>query len=126
MRRQCDAGACSADCRGGCGCASWGDGPDNCVCHCYPSAFAIVNERKIPFKRFKPKIKVTSQTKFNICTKDLPIGALAELLDKFLPNKILVPAKIATSTVTLSLKKKTFKQIINRAGLALKGNFFIH
>jgi hypothetical protein len=91
-----------------------------CVCRCYPGSFAIVNERKIPFKRFKPGIKITSQTKFNICTKDLPIGALAVFLDKFLPNKILVPAKIATSTVTTRLKKKTFKQLIDRTGLAVK------
>ncbi|MDW0227744.1 MAG: hypothetical protein QOC23_08935 [Nitrososphaeraceae archaeon] len=104
-----------------------GEGHENCSCRCYPGRFAIVNERKIPFKRFKPKIKVTSQTKFNICTKDLPIGALAEFLDKYLPNKILVPANIATSTVTIRLKNKAFKQIINGSGLALKGsNFFIH
>ncbi|MDW0176283.1 MAG: hypothetical protein QOA57_02475 [Nitrososphaeraceae archaeon] len=24
MRKQCEAGACSADCSGGCGCISWG------------------------------------------------------------------------------------------------------
>ncbi|MDW0178335.1 MAG: hypothetical protein QOK80_07020 [Nitrososphaeraceae archaeon] len=47
-------------------------------------------------------------------------------MDKYLPNKILVPANIATSTVTIRLKNKTFKQIINGSGLALKGNFFIH
>lgn len=75
--------------------------------------------RKILFKTFKPSIKVTSQTKFNICAKDLPIGALAEFLDKYLPNKIVVPAKIATKRVTISLKNKTFKQIMNRSGLVL-------
>jgi hypothetical protein len=55
-----------------------------------------------------------------VCTKDLPIGALAEFLDKFLPNKILVPANIATSTVTIGLKNKTFKQLIDGTGLAVK------
>ena len=119
-RNQCEAGACSADCRGGCGCISWGDTHEECNCRCYPSRFAIVNQRKIPFKRFKPRIKVTSQTKFNICTKDLPIGALAEFLDKYVPNKILVPANIATNTVTIRLKNKTFKQIIYHAGLTVK------
>jgi hypothetical protein len=121
MKKECEAGACSVECgRGGCGCISWGEGHENCVCRCYPGSFAIVNERKIPFKRFKPRIKITSQTKFNICTKDLPIGALAVFLDKFLPNKILVPANIATNTVTTRLKNKTFKQLIDRTGLAVK------
>jgi hypothetical protein len=49
------------------------------------------------------------------------MGALAEFLDKYLPNKILIPANVATKNVTICLKNKTFKQIIQRAGLTVKG-----
>jgi len=121
-RTECSAGDCSVECGdGGCGCISSSDDPRDCFCRCFPSRFAIVKGQKILFKTFKPRIKVTSQTKFNICAHDLPIGAFAEFLDKLLPNKIFVPAKIATNRVTLSLKTKTLRQIINGSGLALKG-----
>ena len=119
-RQSCEAGDCSADCEGGCGCISWGTGHTRCKCRCYPSRFVIANRRKIPFKTYKPGIKITSATRFNICTKNLPLGALAEFLDKYLPNKILVPANVATKNVTISLKNKTFQQIIDRAGLIVK------
>lgn len=120
MKRNCEAGDCSVECSGGCGCISSSDDPSDCFCRCYPSRFAIVKGRKILFKTFKPRIKVTSQTKFNICAHDLPIGALAEFLDKFLPNKIFVPANRATDKVTLRLKNKTFPQVINGSGLTLR------
>ena len=123
MKRECSAGDCSVECgRGGCGCISSSDDPSDCFCRCYPSGFAIVRGQKIPFKKFKPGIKVTPQTKFNICAQDLPIGALAELFDKCLPNKIFVPASIATNRVTIRLKNKTFRQIIIGSGLVLKGS----
>ena len=79
--------------------------------------------RKILFKTFKPRIKVTSQTKFNICTHDLPISEIARILDKFLPNKIFVPVNGATKRVTLYLKNRTLNQITNASGLALKSYF---
>jgi hypothetical protein len=123
----CQAGDCSCECGrgGGCGCIASSEDPSDCECHCYhsPSAigrFAIVKGRKIPFKTFKPRIKVTSQTKFNICTHDLPVRELARILDKYVPNKIVVHPNRATDKVTLSLKNKTFEQIIDGSGLALK------
>jgi hypothetical protein len=75
--------------------------------------------RKIAFKTWKPKIKPTPQTRYNICTHDLPISEIARILDKFLPNKILVPANRLNKKVTLSLKNNTLRQIINRSGLIL-------
>jgi hypothetical protein len=117
----CSAGDCSCECpRGGCGCIASSEDPSDCSCHCYHSRFAIVKGRKILFKTFKPRIKVTSQTKFNICTHDLAIRELAQILDKYLPNEIVVPANIATNRVTISLKNKTLRQIINGSSLALK------
>ena len=123
VRRECTGGNCSADCGGGCGCISSSDDPDDCHCKCYFSIFVTAKGgRRIPFRTFKPGIKVTPQSKFDICVKNLPIGALAEFLDKYLPNKIVVPARVATKKVTIRLKKKTFKQIINGSGLVLKGS----
>lgn len=121
MRRTCEAGACSADCGDGCGCISWGEGHENCFCRCYPGNYMIVKGgRKILFKTFKPRIKVTSETKFTICIHDLPISEIARFLDKFLPNKIFIPLNGATNRVTLYLKNKTLRQITNASGLALK------
>jgi hypothetical protein len=122
----CEAGNCSCECGrgGGCGCVQRSEDPDDCDCYCYHNSssvgrFSIIKGRKIPFKAFKPGIKVTTQTKFNICTRDLPLKQLAELLDKYLPNKIVVPTDRAPNRVTLSLKNKTLRQIINRSGLIL-------
>jgi hypothetical protein len=117
---KCEAGACGISCyRRGCACISWGETHEDCICKCYPSAYAIVKERRILFKTFKPRTKATAQTKVNICAHDLPITGIAELLDKFLPNKILVPANKLNRKVTLSLKNNTLTQIINRSGLVL-------
>jgi hypothetical protein len=46
---------------------------------------------------------------------------LAQSFDKILPNRILVPANKLTNKVNLSLKNKTFRQIVIASGLALKG-----
>ena len=119
---RCQSGLCEADCPGrGCGCWSSSD-PKDCNCTCYRNGkssitgFGGVN---IAFKRWKPKNKPTPQTRYNICIRGLPITGLAELLDKFLPNKILVPAKRVNKKVSLNLKNNTLRQIINRSGLIL-------
>ena len=131
--RNCGAGECSIKCRNmGSGCIADSQNPMNCDCWCFRSlqirskrpkmvnGRKIAEEQKTQFKTFKPRIKVTSQTKVSICTRDLPIRGLAQLLDKYLPNKIVVPANRATDKVTLRLKNKTFSQIIDRSGLTLK------
>jgi hypothetical protein len=74
---------------------------------------------KIAFKTWEPKIKPTLETRYDFCINSLPITGLAELLDKFLPNKILVPANILNKKVTLSLKNNTLRQIICASGLVL-------
>jgi hypothetical protein len=102
------------------GCWASSDEPDDCGCKCYGSASIIVKGGgKIAFKTWKPKIKPTPQTRINICTHSLPITGLAELLDKFLPNKILVPANRLNKKVTLNLKNNTLRQIISASGLVL-------
>lgn len=97
-----------------------GEGHEDCFCKCYKkdsiTGFGGVN---IAFKTWKPKNKPTAQTRYNICTQGLPITELAEVFDKFLPNKILVPANRLNKKVTLSLKNNTLRQIINRSGLVL-------
>jgi hypothetical protein len=121
VRRDCEAGNCSAECADGCGCIASSKDPDDCRCYCYRSAFIIEKGgKKIPFKKFKPRIEAPSQTRYNICTHDLPIIGLARFLDKLFPNKILVPANRLTEKVTLSLKNNTLQQIIDASGLALK------
>lgn len=116
----CEAGACSVECGsgGGCGCISWGDTHEECQCFCYPK-FAMVNERRIPFKRFKPKIKVTSQTKLDICVNNLTLAGLAEILDKYFPNRILVPANKLDKKVKFTVKNSPLRKLITESGLKL-------
>ena len=117
---KCEARACSADCRGGCGCWATGDTHEDCGCMCYgDSSIAVKGGVKIAFKEWKPTIKPTPETTYDFCIKSLPITGLAELLDKFLPNKILVPANRLNNEVTLSLKNYTLRQIISASGLVL-------
>jgi len=116
----CRAGACSAECRRGCGCWSTGDTHEDCGCKCYGrSSITVKGGVKIAFKTWKPKNKPTPETRYDFCINSLPITGLAELLDKFLPNKILVPANRLNKKVTLSLKNNTLRQIIRASGLVL-------
>ena len=117
---KCEAGACSVECGsgGGCGCISWGDTHEECHCFCYPK-FAMVNVRKIPFKKFKPKIKVTSKTKLNICVSNLTLAGLAEILNKYLPNRIFVPASKLDKKVKGKVIKSPLSKIITDFGLKL-------
>jgi hypothetical protein len=85
-----------------------------------PANFTLKGGKKIPFNKNKPRIKVTPGARYNICAHSVPITTIAQSLDKVLPNRILVPANILTKKVTFSLENKTFKQIINAAGLGLK------
>jgi hypothetical protein len=95
-----------------------GDTHEECQCFCYPK-FAIVNGRKIPFKRFSPKIKITSQTKLNICINNLTLAGLAEILNKYLPNRIFIPANKLDKKVKGKVTNSTLGKIITDLGLRL-------
>jgi len=124
---RCDAGGdCFATCRDGCACI--GDIDGNCYCVCFRDTIQTqivrvggpnIQVKTVRLKTFKPRSKVTPQSKISICTHNFPIGNLAQLLDKFLPNKIVVPANIATNRVTLSLKNRPLSRILVDSGLKL-------
>ena len=125
---KCSAGECGADCNDGCWCWSDTDNPADCECDCEPvtlpansrADIILKNGKEIPFKKSKRRIKVTPQARYNICAHGVPITRIARFLDKSLPNRILVPANNLSKNVTLSLKNKTFKQILSALGLTLK------
>jgi hypothetical protein len=100
------------------------EGPDNCECYCFetlkPANKRAKGGKKIPFIRYKSRIKVNPQARYNICAHSMPITSLAQSFDKVLQNRILVPANKLTKKVNLSLKNKTFRQIIISSGLTLK------
>jgi hypothetical protein len=50
----------------------------------------------------------------------VPITTLALSFDEVHPNGILIPANKLTKKVNLTLKNKTFEQIVIASGLALK------
>mgnify|MGYP003575851409 CR=1 FL=1 len=121
---KCQSGNCGISCKGDCWCTSITEDPDNCECDCFqtlkPANKRTKGGKKIPFLRYKHRIKVNPQARYNVCAHNVPITLLAQSFDKVLPNRILVPANKLTKKVNLSLKNKTFRQIIISSGLALK------
>ena len=121
---RCDCGNCTVVCPGACYC--WSDATDPSIyqCDCIPPIFkkplSKKGGKKIPVNKSKRRLKVTPQARFNICAHNAPIAKLAQTFDKSLPNRILVPANLLTKKVNLSLKNKTFRQIVIASGLPHK------
>jgi hypothetical protein len=124
MGIKCSAGPCGISCdTDGCSCTSSWSNPDDCSCECIQSVLARNRSSKVqqvPIVRFKRRIRTYPQSRYNVCYHNVPITILAQSYDKIFPNRILVPANKLTKKVTLSLKGKTFKQIVISSGLALK------
>ena len=76
--------------------------------------------KKISIVKYKRKIKANPQSRYNICTRNVPITTLALSFDEVLPKRILIPANNLTKKVNLTLKNKTFRQIVLASGLTLK------
>jgi hypothetical protein len=116
MVATCGAGNCVAECVEGCICIASSKDPFDCRCECtHPHTKPA--GKKVPYKT---RIKVTPQSRYDICARNIAVARVAQFLDKLLPNRILVPANKLTNNTTLSLKNKTFRQIIIAAGFTLK------
>ncbi|HVE36916.1 MAG TPA: hypothetical protein VNA18_01830 [Nitrososphaeraceae archaeon] len=124
MAIKCSMGSCGISCStDGCECSSSWHNPDDCVCNCIQSqpAFSPTNRvKKISILRYKRRIKANPQSRYNICFRNVPITTLALSFDEVLPNRILIPTNKLTKKVNLSLKNKTFRQIVIASGLAIK------
>lgn len=133
MVKYCDASSETHPCRVPCedneGCMCLlNQEEDVCYCACLDTG-ANVNEnirvstgddtRNVPIDKFKPKFKTSEKTRLNVCVSNFPSTAFAQILDKILPNRILVPANKLNRKVTLRLKNRTFSQVIKRSGLIL-------
>lgn len=97
--------------------------PDDCACSCLQTqpAFSPTNKvKKISIVKYKRKIKANPQSRYNICTRNVPITTLALSFDEVLPKRILIPANNLTKKVNLTLKNKTFRQIVIASGLTIK------
>jgi hypothetical protein len=97
--------------------------PENCACTCLQTqpAFSPANRvKKISILKYKRRIKANPQSRFDICLRNVPITRLAQSFDEVLPNRILIPANRLTKKVNLTLKNKTFRQIVISSGLTLK------
>lgn len=124
MGIKCSMGDCGISCdTDACECSSPMSNPDDCQCSCLqtlPANRPTKGVKKFSFLRYKRRVKVNPQSRYNICFRNVPITTLAQSFDKVLPNRILVPANKLTKKVNLSLKNKTFRQIIISSGLTLK------
>ena len=112
--------SCSTD---ACECSYPTGHPEICECSCLQTkpAFSPTNKvKKISIVKYKRKIKANPQSRYNICTRNVPITTLALSFDEVLPKRILIPANNLTKKVNLTLKNKTFRQIVLASGLALK------
>lgn len=112
--------SCSTD---ACECSYPTGHPENCECSCLQTrpAFSPANRvKKISIMKYKRRIKAYPQSRYDICFRNVPITLLAQSINEVLPNRILVPANKLAKKVDLSLKNKTFRQIVIASGLAIK------
>ena len=122
MAIKCSMGSCGISCStDACSCTSSMSSPEDCSCECIQSQPALAKGvKKISIVRYKRKIRANPQSRYNICTRNVPITTLALSFDDVLPNRILIPANKLTKKVNLTLKNKTFRQIVIASGLGLK------
>ena len=124
MAIKCSMGSCGISCStDACSCTSSMSSPEDCSCECIQSqpAFGPANKvKKISIVRFKRKIKANPQSRYNISCRNVPITVLALSFDEVLPKRILIPTNNLTKKVNLTLKNKTFRQIVKASGLAIK------
>jgi hypothetical protein len=116
MVTTCTAGHCTVDCSGGCICIADADIPHDCFCDCTDPSTKPASKKGT----YKTRIKVTPQARYSICARNIPVIRVAQFLDKLLPNRILIPTNKLTKKVTLTLKNKTFRQIVISSGLKLE------
>jgi hypothetical protein len=131
---RCDANSkCGISCDPGqgCGCIyihpSKPGGVGECICECFGSTndeevkVSIGNVvRYMPIHRYKPKFKTNAQTKMDICANRFPAAVLAQILDRILPDKILVPAKQVNVRIRLRSRSSTVSKIVNSSGFIMK------
>lgn len=130
---KCQSGNCGITCTGECMCFSSTENPDDCDCSCDDSVpipvpkpanktrnFIVKGGKKIPLNKYRSRIKITPQARYDVCAHNIAVTTVAQFLDKHLPNRILIPTNKLTKKVNLSLKNKTFRQIIIASGLVLK------
>lgn len=99
-----------------------------CICECYDpedktgKVTVTIGDvvKSIPIRKYKPGFKTTVRTKIDVCTSNFPAAALAEILDRILPDKIFVPAKHANVRIKLRSRKSTVSEIVKFAGFILK------
>lgn len=125
-------GRCHISCDDGCGCVyiypGQAEPKGECICECYDPDDKIGNVRvsigdvvkSMPIRKYKREFKTTGKTKVNICANDFPAAALAQILDKILPDRILVPAKQANVRIRLRSKNTTVSEIVESSGFILK------
>jgi hypothetical protein len=108
MGTKCSGGNCGISCSTeASSCTSSPTDPDNCACDCIQSQPALTKRvKKISIVKSKRKIKANSQSRYNICFRNVPITTLALSFDDILLNIILIPTNKLTNKVNLTLKKK--------------------
>ena len=132
---RCDANSkCGISCEPGEGCGCIYIHPTEpgqlgeCICECY-GANNNTGEvkvkigdvvRHVPITRYIPKCKANARTKMDICTNNFPLAALAQILDRIIPDKILVPAKQANLKIRLRSRNSTVSKIVKSSGFVMK------
>ena len=116
MVTTCTAGDCTVGCSGAVSALQMQIFLMTVFCDCTDPSTKPAG-KKISYQN---RIKITPQARYNICPRNIEVTRVAQFLDKLLPNRILVPANKLTKKVNLSLKNRTFRQIIISAGLTIK------
>lgn len=102
----CSAGParCKIACTGGCACVYMHD-IDACSCECFdPEVSNPAN--------------LSLSAEVSITVSGLPLGQVANRLDKLMVREVLVPAGRTKETINIKLKRVPMSEALKRLGLA--------
>jgi hypothetical protein len=76
----------------------------------------------MPINRYEPKFKTKQMPdqRWIFVPVIFPTAALAQILDRIIPDKILVPAKQANFRIGLRSRSSTLSRIVKCSGFVMK------
>ena len=72
------------------------------------------------FSDSKKTVKITKRTKVDFRARRIPLIQIANMLNKFFPNKILIPATKINSKITKRMNNVEIGKVIKSLGLDIR------
>lgn len=80
-----------------------------CTCDCGDEGGAV----------FAPGSKLGANARVSICTKNIPLVRLGQLLSQICAAELAIPASKVARPISLSIKKTTIGNVMKEAGLVV-------